>query len=137
MTAPYICPGYILGCHLVTLGGAAQEGEQAMTALMPHPPGAEHDPDDRTLHVPAGEYHNDPDEPGGAVDDGGGEHGAHEQAMWHDATNQQLQQLQEAAAAMAQQQQQHAQQHEYPQSSMAPDMHNAGGVSLPKETMSI
>ena len=66
-----------------------------MTALMPHPPGAENDPDDRTLHVPAGEYHNDPDEPGGAVDDGSGEHGAHEQAMWHDATNQQLQQLQE------------------------------------------
>ena len=97
-----------------------------MTALMPHPPGAENDPDDRTLHVPAGEYHNDPDEPGGAVDNGSGEHGVHEQAMWHDATNQQLQQLQEAAAAMAAQQQQHAQQHEYPQSSMAPDMHNAG-----------
>jgi hypothetical protein len=75
-----------------------QEGEQAMTALMPHPPGGENDPDDRNLHVPAGEYHNDPDEPGGQVvgDDGGAEHGAHEQAMWaHDPTNQQLQQLQE------------------------------------------
>lgn len=108
-----------------------------MTALMPHPPGAENDPDDRTLHVPASEYHNDPDEPGGAVDDGSAEHGAHEQAMWHEATNQQLQQLQEAAAAMAQQQQQHAQQHEYPQSSMAPDMHNAGESRLGHVTTAV
>ena len=73
-----------------------QEGEQAVTALMPHPPGAENDPDDRNVHVPAGEYHNDPDEPGGQVDDGSGEHGQHEHAMWaHDPNNQQLQQLQE------------------------------------------
>ena len=73
-----------------------QEGEQAVTALMPHPPGAENDPDDRNVHIPAGEYHNDPDEPGGQVDDGSGEHGQHEHAMWaHDPNNQQLQQLQE------------------------------------------
>lgn len=37
----------------------------------------------------------------------------------------------QAAAAMAQQQQ-HAQQHEYPQSSMAPDLHNGGGYSCPQ-----
>ena len=77
-----------------------QDGEQAVTALMPHPPGGEGDPDDRNLHVPAGEYHNDPDEPGGPVDDGNAEHGAHEQAMWGQDPNQHLQQLHEASCCL-------------------------------------
>ena len=67
---------------------------------MPHPPGGEGDPDDRNLHVPAGEYHNDPDEPGGPVDDGNAEHGGHEQAMWGQDPNQHLQQLHEASRCL-------------------------------------
>ena len=44
-------------CSLVR----AQEGEQAVTQLIAHPPGGENDPDDRAMHVPPEGYVEDAD----------------------------------------------------------------------------
>lgn len=53
---------------------AVQEGEQASTSVMPHPPGAENEPDDRAQYVQDPTYVEDADgnqvPTGGAGEDG-------------------------------------------------------------------
>ncbi len=51
----------------------SQEGEQAITQLMPHPAGGENEPDDRALYAPAeGSYAEEGDGGGGGASGEGG-----------------------------------------------------------------